>query len=315
MRSKLQAAAGVVVAALIAGTGTASAQGSYGDFELDLGTTEAGTEAKPSFVVRYRNPDDPNGKPPPIKAAVFRLPPETRIDTAAVERCTASNEEIRAAGPSACPPGSRVGAGKLSAVTGFGPPTDPVAGDVTVFNGPDQLIEVVTVPGTQTVAGMDRLTIEGNVLTAHPPATPGGPPDGRTSIKDIQLTLDRPGYVTAPPTCGSAGWGYSAPLRVRRRRDPGRLARPRVRAPSGQPARDGHRGPAATRPGGAPREGAVRGAVAVGRLPARREGALRGQARAYRRQRPGGDHGQADPGRPPQDERVQARLPGRARGS
>jgi hypothetical protein len=68
----------------------------------------------------------------------------------------------------------------------------------------------VTVPGSQTVAGMDRLTIEGNVLTAHPPSTPGGPPDGRTAVKDIQIKIDRAGYVTAPPECGSAGWGYSA---------------------------------------------------------------------------------------------------------
>jgi hypothetical protein len=29
-------------------------------------------------------------------------------------------------------------------------------------------------------------------------------------VKDIQIKIDRGGYVTAPPTCGSAGWGYSA---------------------------------------------------------------------------------------------------------
>ena len=210
MRGKLHAAAGVA-AAMALGTGTAQAQGNYGDFGLDLGTLQPGSEAKPTFIVAYRNPDDPNGKPPAIARAVFRLPPGTRINTAAVERCTATDEEIRAQGPAAaCPPGSKVGSGTLTAVTGFGPPTDPVAGEVTVFNGPDQLIEVVTVPGTQTVAGMDRLTIDGNVLTAHPPATPGGPPDGRTAVKDIQLKIDRGGYITAPAECGSAGWGYSA---------------------------------------------------------------------------------------------------------
>ena len=210
MRSKLHTAAGVA-AVLLMGTGTASAQGSYGDFGFDLRTLEPGSEAKPTFIVAYRNPNDPNGKPPAITSAVFRLPPGTRIDTNAVDRCTATNEEIRAQGPAAaCPPGSKVGSGKLTAVTGFGPPTDPVAGDVTVFNGPDELIEVVTVPGTQTVAGMDRLTIDGHVLTAHPPNTPGGPPDGRTSVKDIEIRIDRGGYVTAPAECGSAGWGYSA---------------------------------------------------------------------------------------------------------
>jgi hypothetical protein len=209
MRGKLQAAAGVA-AALLAVPGTAYAQGSYGDFSLDFGTTATGAEAKPKLVVAYRNPDDPNGKPPAIASAVFRLPEGTRIDTAAVERCTATNDQIQASGPSACPPGSKVGAGKLTAVTGFGPPTDPVAGDVTVFNGADELIEVVTVPGTQTVAGMDRLSVEGHVLTAHPPAIPGGPPDGRTAVKDIQLTIDRSGYVTTPPECEVPGWAYGA---------------------------------------------------------------------------------------------------------
>ena len=121
MEGRLLAA--ITAAAFIAGTGSASAQGSYGDFQLDMGTTEAATEAKPSLVVSYRNPDDPNGKPPAIASAVFRLPVGTRIDTAAVERCTATNEEIQASGPAACPPGSKVGSGKLTAVSGFGQPT------------------------------------------------------------------------------------------------------------------------------------------------------------------------------------------------
>ena len=74
------------------------------------------------------------------------------------------------------------------------------------LNGADQIIEVVTVPGTQTVAGIDRLTVAGNVLSAHPPAIPGGPPDGRTAVKDIKLTIDHSGYVTTPPECEVPGW-------------------------------------------------------------------------------------------------------------
>jgi hypothetical protein len=113
-------------------------------------------------------------------------------------------------GSSACPADTKVGSGTLTAITGFGPPADPVTGDVTVFNGDKQLIEIVTVPGSTTSAGFDRLTIEGNTLTAHPPSTPGGPPDGRTSVKDIHLTVDRAGYATAPPDCPAGGWRYGA---------------------------------------------------------------------------------------------------------
>jgi hypothetical protein len=209
MRGKLLTGAGVA-AALLAQAGTAGAQGTYGDFGLDLGTIEPATEAKPRFVVQYRNPSDPDGKPPPVTGAVFRMPEGTRIDTNAVPQCHATDDQIRANGSRACPAESRVGSGKLTAVTGFGPPADPVTGDVTVFNGPDQLIEIVTVPGSTQSAGFDRLTIDGHVLTAHPPNTPGGPPDGRTSVKDVEIQIERGGYVTSPPFCGTAGWGYSA---------------------------------------------------------------------------------------------------------
>jgi hypothetical protein len=103
-----------------------------------------------------------------------------------------------------------VGAGTLTAITGFGPPTDPLQGDVHAFNGPGQIVEVVTAPGTDRVLGMDRLTIDGSTLTAHPPDTPGGPPDGKTSVKEIRLTVDRPGYMTTPEDCPQRGWSYGA---------------------------------------------------------------------------------------------------------
>lgn len=69
MRGKLQTAAGVA-AALLTVTGTASAQGSYGDFTFDLGTQQPGASATLKFDVAYRNPSDPNGKPPHRAPAV-----------------------------------------------------------------------------------------------------------------------------------------------------------------------------------------------------------------------------------------------------
>ena len=212
MRGKLQTTAGGVAAALLVFAGPAQGQDpNRSDFLFDLATTQPGAAARMSFDVRYRNPRDPEGKPPAVSAAEFRLPAGTRIDTAAAPRCRATDDELRSRGSSACPPETRVGGGTLTADTGFGPPTDPLRGDVTVFNGDRQLIEVVTAPGTDRVLGLDRLTVEGSTLTAHPPATPGGPPDGRTAVKDIRLTVDRPGYATAPPSCPADGrWRYGA---------------------------------------------------------------------------------------------------------
>ena len=90
-------------------------------------------------------------------------------------------------------------------------PIDPLVGDDTVFNGDNELIEIVTPPGAPApAAGVDHLTIKGNTLTAHPPSVPGGPPDYKTAIKRITFVIpafasgDKP-YLTTPPTCPKSG--------------------------------------------------------------------------------------------------------------
>jgi hypothetical protein len=207
-------AIGLVLALLGLGGGLGSADGAESDrgvFELGLSTRSPGAATGLDFHIVYRNPTDPGAKPPAIKGAVFTLPAGTRIDGSAVPQCTATDEELRLQGRDACPAGSRVGTGKLEAMTGF-PGVDPLTADVVAFNGAGEIIEVVFVEGTNNVAGMDRLTVEGRTLTAHPPATPGGPPDGRTAVREIRLSLparrggDGSAYVTAPGRCLSGRW-------------------------------------------------------------------------------------------------------------
>jgi len=210
----LKLAAGVVAAAVLAG-GARAQGGERSEYEFGLSSREPATRTALSLRITYRHPQDPAAKPPALDEVVLELPAGLRLDTGAVPSCAATNEELRLRGRGACPVESQVGSGTLTAATGF-PGVDPVETDVTVFNGGDELIELVSFKGTDATAGYDRLKIEGNTLTPHPPATPGGPPDGRTTVISIELTIDerttetaagRRSLLTTPPDCpGSGAW-------------------------------------------------------------------------------------------------------------
>jgi hypothetical protein len=163
-----------------------------------------------AFHVLYKHPSDSAAKPPPLTKAAFELPAGTRIDNGAVPQCEATDDEFQAMGRDACPAASKVGEGTLTVMTGS--PTDPTVFDSTAFNGKGEIVELVTVKGTNTTAGLDRQKISGSTLTANPPALPGGPPDGRTAVREIVLALParadngRP-YIVTPGLCdASGGW-------------------------------------------------------------------------------------------------------------
>lgn len=198
---KLQAATVVLIVASVVGSAAATT-GKRADFALGFSTKARGARAALVLHVVYKAADDPDAKPSPIRKVVIHAPSGTRFNTGAVAKCEASDDELMAQGRGACPAESRIGAGKLTADTGFGPPIDPVAGDLTLFNSGTAIIEVVTAPGTDRVLGIDRLRIEGSTLTGNPPTTPGGPPDGETAVRQIDFTIERAtGYVTTPRTC------------------------------------------------------------------------------------------------------------------
>jgi hypothetical protein len=165
----------------------------------------------------FRRAGDPNGKPPPLRSAVIHGPAGLRFDTTTLRQCTASDPEIQARGADACPRASRLTIGSFAGITGFGPPLDPVLGDDHVFNGPRQLIEVITGQGrpAQTIV-VDRLTINGSTLTAHPPRAPGGPPEGEGSVRSLEFripvrTAVGKSLITTPPACPSVGhWTTTA---------------------------------------------------------------------------------------------------------
>jgi hypothetical protein len=198
-------------AALLAPVPAAHAEtGRLADFSAAFTTTYPSTPSGLKVHVFLKRADDPDAKPSPLRSAVIRGPEGLRFDTGAMDQCKASDDELRALGSDACPDDTLLTVGSFSAMGGFGP-ADPVTGDDHVFNGPQQLVEVITVPDGSASPAFDRLTIDGSTLTAHPPAAPGGPPDGETSVRSLDFAIPvRRGVggrslITTPPSCPAEG--------------------------------------------------------------------------------------------------------------
>jgi hypothetical protein len=217
MSGRIGALGAVVLTALAAGAAPASGDsGRLADFSLGLTSRTPGAPTGMNIRVFLHRAGDRDAKPSPLRSAVVHAPSGLRFDTGAVPRCRASDQQIALLGPNACPADSELTVGSFSAMTGFGPPVDPLAGDNHVFNGPNQLIEIITAPGTPLSPAFDRLTISGSTLTAHPPKAPGGPPEGETSVRSIEARIPvrataRRSLITSPPKCTASGeWTSTA---------------------------------------------------------------------------------------------------------
>jgi hypothetical protein len=182
------------------------------DFSVLLDPATPATNAALRLHILYRDPANPDGKPSPIRHLVINAPAGTAINTGAVPRCDASDQQIQAQGPGACPANSQVGSGTLTALTGFGPPIDPFTGNVTIFNNGHGWIEVVQDQHSGATIADDRIQASGDTLTGNPPSTPGGPPDGQTAVRAVDFTFPASArYFTTPPNCPRAGaWTWTA---------------------------------------------------------------------------------------------------------
>jgi hypothetical protein len=210
MRHKLLTVT-TMLAAFGCGAAPAHAEpGRLADFGTALTSRWPGSPTGVRVHVLFHRAGDPNGKPAALRSAVIAAPSGIRFDSGAVSQCTATDAEIQLLGSNACPADSQLTVGSFSAMTGFGAPVDPLTGDDHVFNGPNQLIEIITAPGMPLSPAFDRLTISGSTLTAHPPDAPGGPPDGQTAVRSIDFAIPvRAGggrsLITSPPICPPRG--------------------------------------------------------------------------------------------------------------
>jgi hypothetical protein len=209
--------AGIALLAGLGGAAPASAEsGRLADFSFRFSSQSPGSPTGLAVHAQLHRADDPNAKPSPLRSAVIEGPTGLRFDTSAVTECKASDDELRALGSDACPEASRLTVGSFSAMSGFGPPLDPFEGDVHVFNGPSQVIEVITFKGSSSSPAFDRLTISGSTLTAHPPMAPGGPPEGEQAVRSLDYQFAAraahgKSLITTPTACPASGqWTTTA---------------------------------------------------------------------------------------------------------
>lgn len=204
----------LTVAAVLALAGRAGAEELL--YRHTFSTVAAGASTGMSAHIVY---PDYGGKPKPIARLLVELPVGTRFDEEVVPACTASDAELVLLGTGACPPESRVGGGSGTVVTGFGPPIDPITGDLHVYHAPGQLVNLGTPPDSDRVLAIARGRIEGSRIvytpsSDTPPIAPGGPPDGRTSSKEVILRTEERssgdrGFMTTPATCPKGGaWTF-----------------------------------------------------------------------------------------------------------
>lgn len=210
----------IVMLAVLVPTASVAAQSAPDDApgpsEVVLAFSPAVPGTPTTFSLRavYRSPSGPDAKPPALTSLRVQAPIGTRFDLAGTPACTATDVELRLLGPAACPAGSQVATGSLTAVTGIGSPIDPVPAALAVYNTGVGVVSTVSPLGLPVVVAIDRVTIGDDQLEAHPPPVPGGPPDFRTAVRTIEFTFPAAtGFVTTPPTCPDDGrWEYGTTI-------------------------------------------------------------------------------------------------------
>ena len=184
--------------------------GSRQSVDLVFDEQRPGRTTGARLAIDYVNPNDAEGKPPAVQKVVIAYAPGTVIDTSVPALCQASNGDLTARGPDACPAASRVGGGELDLDTGFPGPGRILSYNVTMLNNTRELILVLESKSDSRSRIVTRGVYDGATLTTEVSGVPGGPPDGFTAIKRVRLSLDehaaRGGsYVATPASCPAEG--------------------------------------------------------------------------------------------------------------
>jgi hypothetical protein len=197
-------AAGAVAALAFAGVAGA-AEGPRQTYTEVFTTDVPGASTGRTYAIDYLNPQSPGAKPHAFSHLRIELAEGARFNTDAVPHCNATDAQIVAQGPSACPPESRVGSDETVVDTGVEGPNRYFTTDFSFFNDDRELILVADTReyGARIVI---RAQIGERTLDIENPPIPGTPPDGGAAKSQRGRFEVRPGYITTPPTCPPSGY-------------------------------------------------------------------------------------------------------------
>ena len=191
------------VLAVVAASAYASDQRTA-TLEASFPPGKAGAASAVELHMTWADPGEPAGKPQSLHLLRLDFPPGTKINTAALPRCRATNKRIAKRGPSACPRRTRLGTGESLLTSG----QQQLAAKIVLINARRQIIVVVRV-GKSTLA-VYRDTVAGSTVTVHFALPPS------LSLLDLSIHIPvhvrgRRVYFSTPPPCPADGlWHMTA---------------------------------------------------------------------------------------------------------
>jgi hypothetical protein len=151
----------------------------------------------------FSDPGEPGGKPKELIRIKVGFHPGTRIDTAALPRCRASDRKVQLLGLRACPASTRLGIVHAEGVVSSGLHFNPVG---HLFNARRAIIVVATIAGRYATSFRDDLTRD--TLTVNFRLPPGisfvkFKPHIPSHFR--KLAGKRKAYMRTPPSCPTSG--------------------------------------------------------------------------------------------------------------
>ena len=174
-----------------------------------------------SFTGRFHAAGDSQGQPPFLERMVMHPPRGMHYHTGVPGRCTASDAELQAGGPSACPANSRLGQGTAEGLF-LVPGTSNVVFDhfkhhVDILNNKNEQIVLVHSEGYTVARG--ELRPNGSWVYDLPTCFPHPPAGGCVDEYIVQLATTSVlprytrkvkgrlrSYATTPPRCPARGY-------------------------------------------------------------------------------------------------------------